>query len=166
MVRSTQITVQLIAAVVAAVVAVVGAAVLVKVCDLLLGFATDDQAEVEGLDRTEHGETGFDFGLAMESPSLAGAEPRAAIAPPSVKGSRFAVLVDGAPSSDLVHTWADLCRPDAKTTPEFKALYPYVTTVEGNRFTFRGGDQEMMRNQLERLIESRLNKDVRTRVEA
>jgi len=161
-----QLMPQIKAALISAGLAFFGGVVLTKGVDVLFGFATSPQAEVEGLDRTEHGETGFDFGLAMESPSMAGAEPRAATAPPSVKGSRFAVLVEGAPSSDLVHTWADLCRPDAKTTPEFKALYPYVTTVEGNRFTFRGGDQELMRNQLERLIESRLNKDVKTRVEA
>jgi ammonium transporter len=163
----TQLMPQIYAAAISAVLAFIGGVVLTKLVDVVFGFATSTQAEVEGLDRTEHGESGFDFGLAMESASsIVGAEPRAATAPPSVKGSRFAVLVDGAAPNDLIHTWADLCRPDAKTTPEFKTLYPYVTTVEGNRFTFRGGDRELMRDQLERLIESRLNKDVKTRVEA
>jgi ammonium transporter len=159
-----QLVPQIKAAAVSAALAFVGGLVLTKLVDLVLGFATTPEAEIEGLDRTEHGETGFDFG--METASVASlAEPRAASVPPA-KGKRFAVVVDGAPPADLVHTWSEMCRPDAKTTPEFKALYPYVTTVQGNRFTFRGGDQELLREQLERLLESRLNKDVKTRVES
>jgi ammonium transporter len=57
-----QLLVQFSAAAAAAVVAFVLSLVLVKLIDAVLGFVTDAQSETEGLDRTEHGEVGFDFG--------------------------------------------------------------------------------------------------------
>jgi ammonium transporter len=160
-----QVTIQLIAAGVAAGLALVGSLVLVKLCDVLFGFATDEESEVLGLDRTEHNETGFDFGLAMESASVAAtAEPRAAVVPGG-GGKRFHVVVEGAKNGDLIQTWSDLCKP-GDPPAEFKAVYPYVTTVQGNRFTFRGGDPETMRNNIQKLFQTRLSGAIKTRVEA
>ena len=49
----------------------------------MLGFIADDRSEIEGLDRTEHGEVGFDLGGMPEAaPATATSEPRAAQAPP------------------------------------------------------------------------------------
>ena len=43
--------------------------VLVKVIDLAWGFCLEPQAENEGLDRSQHGEVGFDLSLAYEAGS-------------------------------------------------------------------------------------------------
>src|SRR5207247_10588620 len=126
---------------------VVISVVLIKVIDLLLGFRADEREEIEGLDRTEHGETGFDLGLAMEAVTLAGtAEPRPALVPPNGQ-KRFHIVIDGASQNDLMKAWSDLCQPGS-ASPDFKAVYPNVTTVQGNRFLFRGGDQARMRDSL------------------
>src|SRR5262249_32636919 len=142
--------------------------VLVKGIDLAWGFCLDARAENEGLDRCEHGEVGFDFGpsveLALESPQ----EPRPATVPPLAGGpERFAVVVEGPVNGDLMHAWSDLCQAGSEPPPEFRAVYPYVTTVQGNRFRFRGGDPEQMSAHLQRLFQSRLkNLSIQTYVEA
>jgi hypothetical protein len=38
---------------------------------------------------------------------------------------------------------------------EFKEVYRYMTTVQGNRFRFRGGDPLTIRTKLERLLADR-----------
>jgi hypothetical protein len=161
-----QVLSQLVAAVASAMLAFGFSFVLIKGLDLAMGFVSTSADEVEGLDRVEHGEVGFDLGLAMESVSAyAGAEPRAAIVPPLGKG-RFQVVVDGANNGDLIHAWSELCQPNGSCPPEFKAVYPYVTTVQGNRFQFRGGDREVMKSNLERLFQEQLKRPVRARLEA
>jgi hypothetical protein len=131
--------------------------VLVKGIDLTMGFCVDPKAEGEGLDRTEHGEVGFDLGLALESTSeTAPQEPRSAAIPPN-GDQRFTVVVQGAKNGELIHAWSNLCQ--ARATPpaaEFTAVYPYLTTVTGNRFRFRGGDSKAMRANLERLFQDNL----------
>src|ERR1043166_3017058 len=120
---------------------------------------------MEGLDRVEHGEVGFDLGLAMESVSAhASLEPRPAVVPPMGKG-RFQIVVEGAQNGDLIHAWSEMCQPNGKCPAEFKAVYPYVTTVQGNRFQFRGGDREAMRDALQKLFQGRLKGPVKARLE-
>jgi len=161
-----QVIVQLLAAVAAAVVAGLVSLVLVKGLDLTLGFTTDAKSETDGLDRTEHGEVGFDFG--PDVAALAASEPRPASIPPLVGGKRFALTVEGTNNGDLIHAWSALCQPaSSPPPPEFTAVYPQVTTVQGNRFRLRGGEPEVMRNQLERLLRDRLrNANLRVRVES
>src|SRR5262249_32543913 len=150
-----QVMVQLIASLAAAVFAFTLSLVLVKGVDVACGFTTDDESETLGLDRTEHAEAGFDFSPAMESaPVRAETEPRPASIPPD-GAKRFNVVVEGAPSTDLMHVWSDLCRP-GPAAPEFKAVYPYLTTVQGNRFAFRGGDSADIKDNLQRLFQKRL----------
>ena len=161
-----QVLFQLVAAAASAVLAFVLSFVLVKVIDLVIGFASADAEEVEGLDRIEHGEVGFDLGLAMESVSAhAAAEPRAAVVPPMGKG-RFQVVVEGASNGDLIHAWSEWCQPNGGHPAEFTAIYPYVTTVQGNRFQFRGGDRETMKENLQKLFQDHLRRPVRARLEA
>ncbi len=161
-----QVLFQLVAAVASAALAFAASLVLVKAVDALLGFVAADVEEVEGLDPTEHGEVGFDLGLAMESVSAhATLEPRPAIVPPMGKG-RFQVVIEGATNGDLIHEWSKLCQPSNGCPAEFKAVYPFVTTVQGNRFQFRGGDREAMKDSLQRLFQERLHRPVRARVEA
>lgn len=160
-----QVGIQLFAAVLSAVLAFVASVVIVKIIDLVLGFTIDEDSEITGLDRTEHGEVGFDLGLALES---VGAplhmEPRAAVKPPNGV-THFRIVVEGPSQESLIKAWSDLCQPSTSIPTEFKAVYPHVTTVQGNRFNFRGGDKNQMRDQLKRLFEGRLKQPVNTVVE-
>jgi hypothetical protein len=124
--------VQLVAALVAVAYAFAVTWILVKAIDLTWGFCLDSKSENEG------------------------PEPRAARVPRS-PGKRFSVVVDGVQNGELMHVWSDLCRPgDLPPEPEFKAVYPNVTTVQGNRFRFRGGDPQVMRDNLQHLFRKRM----------
>jgi ammonium transporter len=113
-------------------------------------FSTDKKAEVEGLDRSEHGEVGFDFGYATETVTLVSAEPRAATTP---KGNgRFELTVEGITSSELLKDWTALCQPSDKPDPDFLVVYPHVTTISGNRFRCRDGSPAEVASRLERLL--------------
>jgi ammonium transporter len=159
-----QLLPQIKAAAVSAGVAFAGGLVLTFVIDLVFGFATSAEAETTGLDQTEHGEAGFDFGLAEGGMYVAGSEPRPAKVPPG--GQRFHVVLEGIKDTgELARTWSDMCQPGTRP-PEFKAVFPNVTTVQGNRFTFRGGDQDVMRDNLQRLLQDRLKTPVKARVES
>src|SRR5262249_38871644 len=137
---SAQVIIQLKAAVISVVFAFIVTAVLAKVIDVVFGFITDGKSETEGLDRTEHGEVGFDLGLALEQTTQLGHEPRAANVPPNGRKG-FAVVLEGTTNGQLMDTWSKLCQAGPKPpSPEFKAVYPYMTLVEGNRFYFKGGD--------------------------
>ncbi len=161
-----QVQTQLTAAASAAAFAFVFSFVLVKLIDLTFGFVTDNKSEVEGLDRTEHGEVGFDYGPTLEYSAVA-AEPRPASVPPDGH-KRFTVVVEGVDPNSLLETWSQLCQPGAAPpAQEFKTVYPAVTTVQGNRFRFRGGNPEQMKDNLERLLRDKLRSStVRTRVES
>jgi ammonium transporter len=164
-----QLQAQGVAAAASVVFALVVSLVLVKGIDLLLGFTTDERSETEGLDRTEHGEVGFDFGPQLEYTTVAAAEaePRAASVPPA-DSKRFSIVLDGVQNGDLIHAWSELCQPNGNDgTPGFKAVYPFVTTVQGNKFRFRGGDAEAMKGHLENIFRDRLrNAQIRARVES
>lgn len=149
---------QISAAAISAIVAFVGGFVLVKVIDVAIGFTTTTEAETIGLDQTEHGESGFDFG--PESVSLAlGAEPRPAKMPPG--GRRFTVVVDGVTNGELLAAWSEMCQPGkAPDEGAFKGVYPFMTTVTGNRFNFRGGDPETVKGNLRKLFSGTLGKNV------
>ena len=131
----------------------------------MFGFTTSVGDEVLGLDRTEHGEIGFDFGLGMEEASIEESVPRPASAPPVQKG-RFAVILEGPTNRDLLHAWSKLCQPSDKVLPAFSEVYPYITTVQGNRFQFRGGDPNFMRDNLQELFQQSLGKPVQAHVQS
>jgi Amt family ammonium transporter len=161
-----QVWIQFKAAALSAVLALVVSLILVKLIDLVLGFIATDEEEIEGLDRTEHGETGFDFGYGFSTaPVTDPAVPRAAIVPPNGVG-RFKLIVEGTGNGDLIHAWSELCKPSDNPAPEFKAIYPFVTTVQGNRFQFRGGDQQLMKDNLQKLFEKVLKRPLKVKVEA
>jgi ammonium transporter len=160
-----RVGVQALAAVVAVVYSFVVSLILVKGIDLTVGFCSDARREGEGLDRAEHGEVGFDYGPALDEVAETPAhEPRPASVPPDGQG-RFTVVVDGAKNGELIHAWSELCRAGTQPPAEFRAVYPYVTTVQGNRFRFRGGDPAELRSSLERLFQDRLHTPVRAHVE-
>jgi ammonium transporter len=159
---SAQLGKQFIAAALSAVIAFVGSIVLVKLVDMLFGFVASDEEEITGLDRIEHGEVGFDLSLASEAAAAHG-EPRPATAPPGAS-KRFAIVVEGINNGELMHAWSALCQPGS-TSAEFRKIYPHVTTVQGNRFRFRGGDENEMRDNVQRLFQGILKSPIKAHVE-
>jgi ammonium transporter len=164
--RTAQVLVQLVAALAAAIYGFVVSGILVKVIDLAIGFNADAREEGAGLDVSQHGEVGFDLGPSLEQvPEAAPAEPRPADVPPRL-GGRFTVVVEGAPPAELMHAWSSLCQTGNGPPPaDFRAVYPFVTTVKGNRFRFRGGDRNEMRAHVQRLFQDRLGAAVQTHIE-
>ncbi|MHB1422467.1 MAG: ammonium transporter [Gemmataceae bacterium] len=163
-----QFQIQLLAACVAVVFAFSLTFLIVKGIDSTWGVCLVPQEENEGLDRTQHGEVGFDVGTAYEQiPETPPQEPRPAMAPPNGKG-RFTVVVEGSNPQELMHAWSELCQTGAAPAPaELRAVYPFLTTVRGNRFHFRGGDPVNLSASLARLFEGRLqNKKLHARVES
>jgi ammonia channel protein AmtB len=163
-----QFKIQLLAASVAVAFAFVVTFVLVKAIDSIWGFCLEPQAESEGLDRNQHGEVGFDLSLAYEQvPETPPTEPRPAMAPPNGRG-RFTVILDGTDARELMRTWSELCQNGPQPVPtELRAVYPFLTTVQGNRFHFRGGDPASMSGYLTRLFEGRLHgQKIQARVES
>ena len=76
-------------------------------------------------------------------------------------------MVQGPESRLLLKAWSQMCQAGPKPpTPQFKAVYPNLTTVQGNRFNFRGGDPTVMREALQHLFQDSLEGTaVRTHVE-
>jgi Amt family ammonium transporter len=171
---AAQVQVQVLAALVAAAFSFAVTAVLVLAIDKTVGFTLKVEDENEGLDLAVHGEVGFDYGggAALEEMPAAAVtpEPKAASAPPpghNGHSKRFTVVVEGAEPARMVHAWAELCKPGEKPPTEaFKAVYPYVTTVSGNRFRFRGGDPVSLRVELQKVLADALDTPVSTHVEA
>ena len=165
--RAGQILVQFSAAAVAIAFSFAMTFGLIKIIDLAWGFCLDPKDESDGLDYAVHGETAFDFGLGAEAVAAASGltEPKPAMVPPA--GNRFTVVVDGSNNGELMHVWSDLCKTDnVPPSPEFKAVYPYVTTVQGNRFRFRGGEPDKVAYQLANLFGQRLpGRKIQARVE-
>jgi ammonium transporter, Amt family len=125
----------------------------------LVGNRVSAQAEMQGLDVPEMGALGY----IMQDPKVPEArmvihrppEPRPASVPPDGH-KRFTILVEGVELGQLTQTWSDLCQVSAQPVPEeFKEVYRYMTTVQGNRFRFRGGDPLVIRTKLERLLAGR-----------
>jgi ammonium transporter len=162
-----QTWIQIKAAAISAVFAFLISALMVKAIDEVFGFIAEPRFEIDGLDRAEHGEVGFDLGLALESsPAIQQEAPKAASVPPNGQ-RRFTVVVDGPTDKQLRETWSKLCQTGAEPpSAQFKAVYPYMTTVEGNRFHFRGGDPHQMSDNLRKLFQGALQGyDVKARVE-
>lgn len=155
----SQLIIQLKAASISAGYALVASIVLVLLVQLItLGnFSTTKKNETIGLDQTEHGETGFDFGLATETTaSRSGTEPKAALTP-KVKSTRFELAVEGVAKEDIVKLWTGLCQPSDKPAPaDFLAVYPSVTTFSGNHFQCRGADAPAVAARLESLFKKLL----------
>jgi hypothetical protein len=152
-----RVAVQFVAASVAVAFSFIGTAVLVKAIDLVFGFTLTPEDERDGLDYAVHGEVAFDMGLAAEQSAAADLpEPRPAKVPPPA-GNRFTVVLEGSNNGELMNVWSDLCQAgEAPPAPEFRAVYQHVTTVQGNRFRFSGGDPANVASNLTRLFEKQL----------
>ena len=160
---------QLIAACTSALYAFVVTGVLILLIDKTIGFTLKPEDEAEGLDLAAHGEVGMDYGVGApdENPGLA-VIPKSAAAPPNGPLSkRFTIIVEGANPDQLVKVWSDLCKPtEGPGNPAFKAVYPYFTTMSGNKFRFRGGDPVLLRAELQKLLSGILHTPVKAHVES
>ncbi|MBY0523984.1 MAG: ammonium transporter [Gemmataceae bacterium] len=141
------------------------------IVEKLMGNRVSAEVELQGLDIPEMGVLGY-INEDPKTPeghfSSTSAEPRPALAPPPKGGGRFVVTVQGADSDTLKETWSEMCKPSAGPPPkEFLLIYPQMTTMQGNRFRFRGGDPEVIRGSMERLLQGRMrSKTVRATVES
>lgn len=164
---AAQVKVQAIAVLSAAAYAFVASAILVVLIDKTIGFTVPAKDEGAGLDLSQHGEVGVDVGPDVDAGAVV--EPKAAAAPPTNgHGRRFTVVVEGADSSQLMAAWSKLCQAGSgPPSKEFTAVYPYVTTVSGNKFRFRGGDPVLLKDHLKKLFDDALKgAAVKTHVEA
>ena len=155
--------------------ATIGAYVLLKLTQLLVGLRVTAEEESLGLDLTLHGEAGYIFDDAASGALVPNTRCGCdgccdAGAFPSDGAKRYSVIVEGAEHKDLAAAWSSVCDPAGKPTPEFKHVYPFITTVAGNRFHFRGGEPEEIRQNIDRLLRLNLHTDalrsLRTRVDA
>jgi len=133
-----------------------------------LGLRVDAEHEIAGLDVSEMGMEAYN-GFQVSDPHehiLPQAEPRSAAVPPNGV-ARFSVVVEGPNANELIKSWSDMCKPSEGGTPEaFKSVYPFMTTVQGNRFNFRGGDREKISRDLEMLLKDRLKSNVKVHVQS
>jgi hypothetical protein len=122
---------------------------------LTVGVRVSAEEEIEGLDIGEHGNEAY-YGFAMNRELLTGgADPKAAMTPTS--GKRFAIVVDATSNGELLHAWSEMCQPGKAPDPKlFKEVYSNMTTVQGNRFVFRGGDPERMKEGLQTLLQGKV----------
>jgi ammonium transporter, Amt family len=133
----------------------------------LVGLRVMPMVELQGLDVPELGTVGYQ----IEDPKFSEnryrhADPRPASVPPNL-GKVFTILVEGIDINLMRKIWSDHCQiGDKPPVAEFKAVYPYMTTVRENRFRFRGGEPETVRTSLERLFqEGAWGSPVKARVE-
>ena len=136
----------------------------------LIGNRVTVPVEFQGLDIPEMGALGYVLPDAKAHESRTAVQlpitPKPALVPPN-ESKRFSALVEGVDLDLLTRTWSDLCHSgaDQLPPPEFKAVYPYMTTMQGNRFRFRGGDPQSIRANLERVLQERTQQAVRVRLE-
>jgi Amt family ammonium transporter len=166
---------QIVATVLTWIIALVGSIILLKIVDAIIGLRCTPAEERDGLDLSQHGEAGYIMEEGMVGKVVSDDqarpaktdEPRAATEPPNGH-RRFSVVVEGAGNSELIQAWSALCQTGAAPpSPEFKAVYPFLTTVQGNRFRFRGGDSTSIKENLAKLFQSTLHNDaIKATVEA
>lgn len=134
-----------------------------------VGIRVSEKEEIEGLDVGEHGMEaypGFAVEAVGEVQGGGSVEPRASIAPPGGK-KRYAVVIEGVEGPALLEAWSGLCHASSTPTPEFKAVYPYFSTVSGNKFRFLGGDPGAVSENITKLFQGVLgNKGIKAKVEA
>lgn len=129
---------------------------LTQTFHLLWPMRLSADEEAEGLDRSQHGQVGFDAGpdLPLGSEGASTQAPRPATSPPAQQ--RYALVVDGAPAAEVSRVWTELCQVGAEPLPDFLRVYEHLTTMSAGYFRFRGGDPDETRQRLERLLRDRL----------
>lgn len=128
------------------------------VLNKILGIRVSAKVEQEGLDVNEMGVPGYindDPKTPEGHVTHPVAEPRPAVVPTN-GANHYTITVGGIDAGVLKKVWSDLCQPgDKPPDPDFLKVYPYMTTVQGNRFHFRGGDPADVSASLNRLLTAR-----------
>lgn len=164
---SAQIQAQLLAVGAAALYGFIVTSILVVLIQYTIGFTVKAEDEAVGLDLSQHNETGMDVGPDVDAGASV-STPKAAITPGVGigKAKRFSVVIEGVAAKDLLKAWESLCKPTEEgPSKEFAAIYPFLTTVNGNVFRFRGGDPIVIKDRLKQLFETELDTTVNTHVE-
>ncbi len=122
-----------------------------------MGLRVTPEEEIEGLDIGEHGNEaypGFVMAAEMDAPQVAYEIKSASVPPPSAK--RYEVTVTGLSTEELSKLWSKICQPNGHEVPqELKAVYPFLTTIKESTFRFRGGEPEQVRDNLQKLLQSK-----------
>jgi len=115
-------------------------------------FTTDKKSEGEGLDLTEHGEIGFDLSvrLRLDSEARSGRNRR----PPNAAGHQALRRCCRGRRQRQSDEGLGGALPAKRSAidPDFKEIYPCVTTVQGNRFRLRGGDPKKLSASIQKLF--------------
>lgn len=121
--------------------------IMFKVTDLVFGLRVAPEIELQGLDIPEMGVLGYinDDPTTPEGHLYsAGMDPKPARMPSGAGTKKFTVVVDGVTPEKIATIWSDLCQPTQKPSPDFLAVYPRMTVMQGNRFKFTDGNPEQM----------------------
>ena len=147
----------------------VSAFIFFWILEKVLGNRVSAQVEQDGLDVHEMGVLGY----INEDPKTPeghlahpSAEPRPATVPTNGQ-KHYTIVVSGLDGKTLKAIWSELCLPGVKPPAgDFLTVYPHMTTVQGNRFRFRGGDPTEVRASMGRLFANGSgHKDVKVTVE-
>ena len=146
----------------------VSAFVFFWVLEKVLGNRVSAKVEQDGLDVHEMGVVGY----INEDPKVPeghlthpAAEPRPALVPANGQ-QQYTLVVAGIEADALKTIWSNLCQPGtAPPSNDFLIVYPVMTTFQGNRFRFRGGDPVEVSASLRRLFTASGFKSVTVRVD-
>ena len=108
----------------------------------VLGNRVSAKVELDGLDVHEMGVLGY-INDDPKTPEGHLAHPSAELRPATVPTNgqkHYTVVISGLDGKTPKAIWSELCLPGEKPPPgDFLSVYPHMTTVQGNRFRFRGG---------------------------
>jgi len=165
--NSGQLVNQLLATGITIVFATVGAFVLLMITKAVVGLRMPEEEEQLGLDLSQHGEAGYVMEEELSGTIGHGQHgPRAAALPRDGK-KRYSVVIEGVEGAKLIETWSGFCHAKAIPTTEFKQVYPFFSTVSGNKFRFLGGDPGIVSDAIAKLFKGALgDQSIRAKVEA
>ncbi len=142
----------------------IGTLVLLAIINVIFKVRATGDEETVGLDLSQHSERAYVLFGGEQIATRESKEPRPASTPPAAP-DRFTILVSGVDAGALTQYWRHLCQERAApASPEFREVYRHVSTFDGQRFRFRGGNREMLRRNLE-LVFAAVAKNVAARIE-
>ncbi len=129
-----------------------GTLVILVVVDKVFGLRASHEEEIPGLDISQHSERGYHIGTSEAVAIVGTREPKPANLPP-ISWDRFTAVVEGIEPGLLIQHWRSLCQDTGSPpSPQFRVVYSNVSTIRENKFRFRSGDPEKIRQNLEQLF--------------
>lgn len=131
----------------------VGTLVILVAINAVSRLRASEEEEIPGMDLSQHSERAYHIGSG-ETIAYISREPRPANIPP-MTWDRFTVAVEGVDPAEMTAHWRKLCQDNGgPPSGDFKNVYSKVSMIRGNRFRFRGGDRESVRQSLEQLFKA------------